>query len=796
MSVKFAVEENKNFILKLTFESSNRDDCKTRRVKLPRIVGSNGRVSYEELVGLVIRLNFPAVNDTLLSNEKKFYKVELTYCDIDSDLIHLGSTEELIDAFEQYSEQHFVRINAKVEKQRSTQQQHQQKQHKQVSVIESTLPDGSTDTISSKAVAVPSTSPDQLRNVEPHIMSPLVMSQIACYRSTLGSASVAIDESNSSAISRPFTTHDASTTNRSEKMSSINILSRNEQKNAAASSDKVVKPVVKSIVDDKNRATANHVQSVIFKVGLKQISPSDEIEKTTTTKHKKDSIINNNNNGNDNSKNDNRNQEIEKKIDEGKDKDEKGQAKPSFIHYRHTCDLCMTNPIVGDRFHASNSHDYDLCEMCHNAYEGEIQFEVKILDRDRPFQKRWQWHRKKHDAFWRQQNNPLYCPTKDSSSPSFGVIYPRRCWDYQPYLQGQAGNNIDVEPKETNQHSSEDKSTDRNVNPVPKTTEKQTVADNLVVCSDTLQSSSENGKNVPPVCTEEDEQTPSLKLENHCAKTEVTTSIAGNEEKKTVDTNWTKEDSNNQSKTQMKSRYGDIIGRATNEKNGNKGTRTKEKENIDHETSVKEEKQDALTEKKTLPFQNKKVTVDECQATSEEEECAEEHNSFKSETAGNKRVAGIPDMDTFAIDHAAGVRVEYGAIVLKPMKSSQGDKADAQSEEGSKEDKIVDIWQVVNEIRNDTTQNEDTELITVATQLIGSSLFNSGMDSHNSREEENVSVLATCSVSSASSVSTESLVSIESSVSTDSSDSSASSVSSASSISSASSVTSFFLIEG
>ena len=47
-----------------------------------------------------------------------------------------------------------------------------------------------------------------------------------------------------------------------------------------------------------------------------------------------------------------------------------------FIHGRHTCDGCLTTPIVGKRFHAVNLPDYDLCETCNTNYKGsEIKFE-------------------------------------------------------------------------------------------------------------------------------------------------------------------------------------------------------------------------------------------------------------------------------------------------------------------------------------------------------------------------------------------------------------------------------------
>jgi hypothetical protein len=52
-----------------------------------------------------------------------------------------------------------------------------------------------------------------------------------------------------------------------------------------------------------------------------------------------------------------------------------------FIHGRHTCDGCLTTPIIGKRFHAANLPDYDLCEKCYMAHGGgqNIRFEEAKL---------------------------------------------------------------------------------------------------------------------------------------------------------------------------------------------------------------------------------------------------------------------------------------------------------------------------------------------------------------------------------------------------------------------------------
>ena len=65
-------------------------------------------------------------------------------------------------------------------------------------------------------------------------------------------------------------------------------------------------------------------------------------------------------------------------------------ASDAFIHARHTCDVCQKTPIVGTRYHATKIHDFDLCEACHNAYEGEdLAFVPEVLVRDVRMQGRW-----------------------------------------------------------------------------------------------------------------------------------------------------------------------------------------------------------------------------------------------------------------------------------------------------------------------------------------------------------------------------------------------------------------------
>jgi hypothetical protein len=52
------------------------------------------------------------------------------------------------------------------------------------------------------------------------------------------------------------------------------------------------------------------------------------------------------------------------------------QESRPFIHGRHTCDNCLTTPIVGGRYHAIDLPDFDLCQTCKDNYQGpDTRFE-------------------------------------------------------------------------------------------------------------------------------------------------------------------------------------------------------------------------------------------------------------------------------------------------------------------------------------------------------------------------------------------------------------------------------------
>jgi hypothetical protein len=97
---------------------------------LPRIVDDQGYVSYEELVGLVLTFQ-PSGDDDSNENEdmndgqtsvasmtstRSIIKkvIQFDYQDVDGDTVTIASTEELVDALEQFRDQRTLRITTRI----------------------------------------------------------------------------------------------------------------------------------------------------------------------------------------------------------------------------------------------------------------------------------------------------------------------------------------------------------------------------------------------------------------------------------------------------------------------------------------------------------------------------------------------------------------------------------------------------------------------------------------------------------------------------------------------------------
>lgn len=359
MSKSFT-EENADFVLKITLEGNNGGDRQTRRIRLPKVVDDSGMISYEELVGLAIRFTFP--EDQVPTNPAD-YKVQLTYHDVDEDLIHLGSTDELLDAVDQYIKQKYVRIYAKVERRRRKEQEVDPSLSR-ASVDASTQVDGSSAHSSSLSSDIPPPPPSAENNTQEQLNT--VVESIV---KILGAASIGINGQKIGSTIGPkvaFAFSQARKTDNTKPSPSL----QEEVKEEAVSS-------VADIESDEATEETKNCKPAEASVTVEP-KPKKEEENKVEDKPKPN--------------------EVEANPPEQPNEDEE----EPFIHGRHTCDICLVTPIVGKRYHAVNLPDYDLCAKCKNNYKGdEINFEAVELDRDRPLQQRW---RRRRARWVRQQN--------------------------------------------------------------------------------------------------------------------------------------------------------------------------------------------------------------------------------------------------------------------------------------------------------------------------------------------------------------------------------------------------------
>merc|ERR1711933_420671 len=134
----------------------------------------------------------------------------------------------------------------------------------------------------------------------------------------------------------------------------------------------------------KQNIVCDELKQVPLDGKVQKLAPVNSIDNIVDSSNKKENHVNKEKSSDKDTKNtENKNQ--------WKIKTKEEQETPSFIHMRHTCDRCLETPIIGNRYHATNIPDYDLCERCYSSYEeDEIQFEVEVLDQDRHLQERWQ----------------------------------------------------------------------------------------------------------------------------------------------------------------------------------------------------------------------------------------------------------------------------------------------------------------------------------------------------------------------------------------------------------------------
>ena len=311
-----------------------------RRVRLTTLINTDS-FSYEGLVLTAIKMTFPGSPAVV-----EDFDVSLTYYDVDVACVTIASTDELMDAIEQYCEETYLQITADV------------KRRKDRPIPAPMSPSHvASDPLCSKfsPTYCPKTQPSRSHHVQ-------LQSVVESILSVLATAVVALQ------------THMKEATNGHAAAASASYA---EAAPTAASPQATVTVTEEILKDEVDK---------VPKEGAANIT----INNCSAFKEDVDN----------NSLNDDPTSEVgvdNNTLNDGSVSKEDETTSPEllpFIHGRHTCDSCLGTPIVGIRYHAVNLPDYDLCAHCKDNYKGdEIHFEPAELDRDIHFQDRW--HRKR-----------------------------------------------------------------------------------------------------------------------------------------------------------------------------------------------------------------------------------------------------------------------------------------------------------------------------------------------------------------------------------------------------------------
>jgi hypothetical protein len=342
--------------LKIPSEWISLGSTQTRRVRLPRIGDDNGSVSYHELVGLVVTFTFP---EGSLEN----FNVCLNYLDVDQDTVTIASSEELVDAIEQFSGKKVLRIDTEV-KPKTTSGGTPKTTPRETStppVQETTTPRASqTDrgtstprqdlpiaTILNSFVGVLATAVVALQDglSAPAGASAKKASKAA--HAAVDKASIAVGKASDAVASAAIKASTAAAV----------------AANAAA-----------SVTEDASKAAATSASMPDLKpaskdqaAGSEEYTESEERKEAAATSASMPDLKQ-------------ASKDHAAGSEESTDTEEEEEEPRPFIHGRHTCDSCLTTPIVGKRCHAKNLPDYDLCQNCFDNYGGtEIAFEFVEL---------------------------------------------------------------------------------------------------------------------------------------------------------------------------------------------------------------------------------------------------------------------------------------------------------------------------------------------------------------------------------------------------------------------------------
>lgn len=307
--------------------------------------------------------------------------IKLTYRDEDDDVITIGSTPELFDAIDQFADQKVLRLTVEI-KRRNTMKKIA------TSPLKEDKKDGTAAPAESKTADTPASGTleegyQSGATAESRPKHPVLQNVVESIVNVVLNAAVAMNGNNSGNPNPPVFYAPDGMPATSPTVSPGN----NLEERAKKATDKKPVPEPSAPVDTDIAKENEKEGNTKVKEQEKEVNVEDQKPKAKESPVDVPKV------------------EAAPKEAPSKAATEEEEAKAEerpFIHGRHTCDNCLTTPIIGLRFHAKNLPDYDLCENCFGKYKGEdIQFEPVELDRDRNFQERW--HRR-HNRRQTQMN--------------------------------------------------------------------------------------------------------------------------------------------------------------------------------------------------------------------------------------------------------------------------------------------------------------------------------------------------------------------------------------------------------
>eukprot|EP00980_Cylindrotheca_fusiformis_P000707 scaffold168_cov124-Cylindrotheca_fusiformis.AAC.7 len=396
------MEQYKDFVLKLKIKAVDgtlklkieglwkKGTSQIRRVRLPRIADVAGNVSYAELVGLVVTFHFP-------DGSPDRFICTLTYFDEDEDTVTIASDAELVDAIEQFAEKKVLRISTEVRPKNSL--------PSDPVLAPSTM--GPPEASANRTDRGTSTAPDatikpQIRDATEQVVGLLAAAVTSVEKG------LATPPSNSSPPRTPaanetplgkgtfagnkVATFVAATPTCAQTVGNAGPKQVTAFVHGRHTCDSCYKtPIVGNRYHAVNRPDYDLCENCFKTYSGKETQfieyPSENrierLTKSMPTPPNEDPAPA-------------PTSSPAPQVDAAPAEEEENLP---FIHGRHTCDACMTTPIIGKRFHATNLKNYDMCESCHDNYRGtEIQFEAVELPRDRAFQKRWNRRRQRLES--------------------------------------------------------------------------------------------------------------------------------------------------------------------------------------------------------------------------------------------------------------------------------------------------------------------------------------------------------------------------------------------------------------